>query len=82
MASHIKPNIAWLRDDAKAVVVKDNTWGAVFKHQSHDGSVISVKAGNKLYVLSGNTQSEVVKDRSITSEAALFKKYRYDIENF
>lgn len=76
-SSSVRPKIIWGRPNAFEIVVRDDTWYKTYTLNSPDSSVVTVKAGNKPYILSGEGQSIHVSDRTIVSESALLKKYRY-----
>lgn len=78
-SSFVRPKIIWGRPNAFEIVVRDDTWYKTYSLTSPDASIVTVKAGNKPYILSGEGQSIHVSDRTIVSESALLKKYRYTI---
>ena len=59
-----------------AFYIKDRTWSTAFTHRASDGSIITVKAGNKIYSLSRSVNSEFEPGRVVASEAGLFKRYK------
>jgi hypothetical protein len=67
------PNSTWLDS-----VVRDrnNDWLQQLVVQCPDGSVVTVKAGNKPYGLTAKTTSEYNPERVIPTETGLMQKYR------
>ena len=58
-------------------LVKDATWATSYTYSAKDSTRISVKAGNKSYVLSSTSQSASGNGRKAgVSEKFLFEKYR------
>jgi len=73
----VRPKICWGRSkQVQEHFVRDNTWSLDYVHQSPDTGTVSFKVGNKLYALTASSESALVKDRNMTSETSLYKKYR------
>ena len=63
---------------ARATICKqDHGWIQKAAFETPDGSVVTVKAGNKLYGLTASTKSDYNPDRIYATELGLFRKYRY-----
>lgn len=76
-APPVRPVIVWGVADAEgAVTCRPHTWGSRTSFATTDGCLLTVKVGNKPYLLTATTQSEHDPDRTVASEAGLLRKYR------